>query len=163
MQYIATHIGEDHLEHYGVVGMKWGVRKDPDRAFGKGLSKITKYDAKARKYASKNGPGRYKKIAKLQKQNAKYMKRMAKAERKGNTGDYGKYSAKKMQNDTKLAKLNSKVAKYQAKEAKYQKKAAKVAKAMSRVNWSGVNMSSVNQSQLDIGKRYTSDLFRKTK
>lgn len=32
------------LEHYGVIGMKWGVRKDPERAYERASKKLKKLD-----------------------------------------------------------------------------------------------------------------------
>jgi hypothetical protein len=41
---------EYELKHYGVVGMKWGVRKDPSKAYTKGMRKKRKIEAKVEKY-----------------------------------------------------------------------------------------------------------------
>lgn len=41
------------LSHYGVLGMKWGVRKDRNRAGLKTLKKLEKYDKKAAKYTAR--------------------------------------------------------------------------------------------------------------
>lgn len=38
--------GEASLQHYGVKGMKWGVRKDPDRYYKKGVKKLRKLEQK---------------------------------------------------------------------------------------------------------------------
>ena len=40
-QYIVTRIPEidEDIQHYGVLGMKWGVRHDPARAYAKATAK----------------------------------------------------------------------------------------------------------------------------
>lgn len=40
----------NHLAHYGVLGMKWGVRKNPTRAFTKTYKKAEKLNRQADKY-----------------------------------------------------------------------------------------------------------------
>ena len=37
----------DELRHYGVVGMKWGVRKNPAKAYAKAYKKKTKLEKRA--------------------------------------------------------------------------------------------------------------------
>ena len=38
---------DEELQHYGVIGMKWGVRKDPDRAYSKAGEKLKNLDKRA--------------------------------------------------------------------------------------------------------------------
>lgn len=47
------HENEQSLEHYGVIGMKWGVRKDPQRAYDRSGQKLQKLDSKISKGSDK--------------------------------------------------------------------------------------------------------------
>lgn len=46
-------LNSDELEHYGVKGMKWGIRKDPERSRQKLLKKLKRADTKVAKGSAK--------------------------------------------------------------------------------------------------------------
>lgn len=104
------------LMHYGVKGMKWGVRKADKSLYkiSRYEDKAAKYDVKSAKYAKKSEDrhAKYdlKRQSKVNRKMSKYRLKAAKIKRKAlNTDD-----------DYKQLKLNQKAAKYDLKAAKKQ-------------------------------------------
>lgn len=44
---------EEELKHYGVIGMKWGARKNASKAYAKASKKLSKLDRKVEKRTAK--------------------------------------------------------------------------------------------------------------
>lgn len=44
---------DPYLAHYGVIGMRWGIRRDPQRAYDRAVKKRSRIRKKTEKYAQK--------------------------------------------------------------------------------------------------------------
>lgn len=103
-------MNQNELLHYGVVGMKWGVRKDPYKAYSKAVNKRNKLTQKAEKAKTeytkaiiKSNSGVSSKYKKLQLKADKYQ---LKAEKK----KYGLFT-----DEEKAALLQQKADEFQKK------------------------------------------------
>lgn len=122
---IYSYYDESGVKHYGVVGMKWGVRRgNYSKAFTKASNKANKIEKKRVKIDAKAANKQYKASKKLAA---------------------GRYE--------KGFKQQKKAAKLMKKSAKLQKKGAKWANKMEKV-FSEVKVSDITPEALERGKRY---------
>ena len=98
-----TPLDHSELAHYGVLGMKWGVRKNPDRAYSKSIKKLRRIDSA----------------------HAKAQARVAKAQKKGLENKAQKLANRSANLERKSVKLQSKSNRLYSKAGRYERKAEK--------------------------------------
>lgn len=119
-------MSDDYLAHYGVMGMKWGVRND--NRIAKLSSRHSKNDIKIAKYQSKlnttSAQKRAAKAAKFKAKQARYDRKAAKARARLAKGK--NISTKQMKRIVKAEQYAAKTAKYSYKNDKLQAKINKL-------------------------------------
>lgn len=127
----------DELKHYGVLGMKWGVRKNPSKAFAKSSKHYNKLKRKGTLNVGKTAALR--KIG-MRKELYGWSSRRR---RKGQKQQY------------KAAKMELKAARYSRKADSWLKKMEK--------HFAQVKLSDISPEHIEIGKEFTYMLMEDNK
>ena len=155
---------DDELAHYGVLGMKWGVRKDPKEAYSKSVKQLKKYQQKSAKNKDRASDKLKRKAAKAERKAAKYKLKSAKIKRKAtrlflpmNAGKanrkMAKYDLKAARSENRAANYLKKYEKFETKSIKYDKKAEKFAKAIENT-FKDIPVSSLDSADVNYMREY---------
>lgn len=155
-------MNENELKHYGVLGMKWGVRHDRNKAIDKSYKKLDKLDTIAREKTLNYNTNNATYLKKYSKYQSKAEKLRNKYNRKvsGWRGVTEKTNKLKAKVEVAQAKANSykqknenQILRRKASAAVSTSKAQKWANSMIK-NIGTTNIKEVPSSYLELGRRY---------
>lgn len=139
---MAGNQNNQYLEHYGVLGMKWGIRKDPQRAFSRSMQKLGALDERAQK----------KKYRADQKQ--------AKADKAKLKEETAWTMSGQMRAHKRALKAQAEASKYKFKATKATRRGNQWVKKMNKY-FDGVKINEFTPDQITLGKKYALALVEK--
>lgn len=135
MEYSAIHLSGETVEHYGVLGMKWGVRKDPSRAYTKAVKKKNRLESRSSYYNLRSARLRDKALRKeVRARNETQYRRARKIEYKANR--------------------NAILA------ARYQRKGQRWVRAMEKT-FAGYDIRSLSKDEITRGRKYLYEVTKR--
>lgn len=169
MEYAITRNDMCEIKHYGVLGMKWGVRHDPVKAYAKAVKKRDKLNANVQTTKQAYSEATRKANTGV---STKYLKRQAKADKLQAKADRKKYGLFTNANKAAALQVKADRAQYKANKikAKYEKrktaesvakgdyitaqhKAEKWIKAMDKA-FKNQDISKLSASRVDTGDEF---------
>lgn len=146
--------GEQSLQHYGVKGMKWGVRKNPDLAANRAIKKLQRLDKSSQRLHTKSVKTNLRAAKLTSKANKLQLKAMKTVRNKKRI----KLEGKAIRLNNKAIKKNVRAAKYDARSVKKAKKGRDWAKQMNKY-LSNQTYSNVSKESIAYARKWAVSAF----
>ena len=146
---------QEELYHYGVLGMKWGVRRDRSGTINKSFKKMDKLDRNIDKASVKATKATMRTVKGASRKYQKFERKAAKYQGKANKKKYGWFpnAEKASKKKAKYLKREAKSAKMNALEKRSITRAHKWAEQMNKTI-GPMKPTELSSDQIRLGRKY---------